>query len=205
MERRHGNAANVTEGHVGTASKVGKLNLERVHVTSKVDQTSRVGKVVDVDGLQVEVLGNVEVLNGVERDTVQAGQTSVGDGDIVGFRDTGSKLKLLQLGQSSPLDATNAAKRAEAQGVESCEAVQLEGGANGTQGRSRERGEVAGTFAAETTGDLLNTVQGKSVGNLFADLNITVEGLAAVVLVGITLAGDLDGLAVTARCIDRLA
>lgn len=202
MERRHGNAADVTEGHVGTASKVGEFDLERVHVTSEVDQTSCVGKVVDVNSLEVGVLCDVEVTNGVERDTAQTGQASVGDGDVVGLRDTGGEVKLLQLGQSSPLDTTNAAERTKAQGVESRETVQVEGVANGTQGRSRQRGKVARTVAAEATGDLLNTVQGKSIGNLFADLNVTVEGLAAVVFVGVTLAGDLDGFAVTARCID---
>lgn len=205
MERRHGNAADVTEGHVGTASKVGELDLERVQVTSEVDQTSRVGQVVDVDGLEAGVLGDVENTNGVKRDTVQAGQTSVGDVDVAGLRDTGREVKLLQSGKSTELDATDLAERAEAQGVELGETLQLEGVANGAQSRSRQREELGSVIAAEATRDLLNTIQGKSVGNIRGELNVTIDLLAAVVLVGVALAGDLDGLATAARWIDQLA
>lgn len=205
MERRHGNAADVTEGHVGTASKVGELDLERVQVTSEVDQTSRVGKVVDVDGLEAGVLGDVENTNGVKRDTVQAGQTSVGDVDVAGLRDTGREVKLLQSGKSTELDATDLAERAEAQGVELGETLQLEGVANGAQSRSRQREELGSVIAAEATRDLLNTIQGKSVGNIRGELNVTIDLLAAVVLVGVALAGDLDGLATAARWVGQLA
>lgn len=196
MERRHGNAADVTEGHVGTAGEVGELDLERVHVTSEVDQTGGLGQVVDIDGLEVGVLGDVEVADLVEGDTVEAGQTGVGDGDVAGLGDTSSELKLLQLGKSSELDATNAAQRAEAEGVETGKTVELEGVADLTEVGGSQRGKVASASAAEATGDLLDGVQGQGVGDLLGNLDVTLEGLAAVVLVGIALAGDLDGLAV---------
>lgn len=205
VERRHGHAADVAEGHVGTAGQVGQFDLQRIHVTSEVDETSGVGEVVDVDSLQVGVLSDIEVTDGVERDTVQAGESSVGDGDVTGLGDTGGEIKLLQLGQSRPFNATDFAERSEAQSVEFRKTVQIEGVFNLRQLGGGQRGEVAGTVDLEATVDLLNTVQGESVSNLVADLEVTVKGLAAVVLVGITLAGDLDGLAVTARCIDRLA
>lgn len=198
VERRHGNAADITESHVGTASEVGELDLERVHVTSEVDETSGVGQVVDVNGLQVGVLGDVKVTHGVEGDTVQAGETGVGDGDIASLGDTGGEVQLLQLGQGRPTDATDAAERAEAQGVEARETIELKGVADGAQGGGGQRGEVASTRAAEATGDLLNTIEGQGVGNLLADLDVTVNSLAAVVLIGIPLAGYLDSLAVTA-------
>lgn len=199
VERRHGHHADIAEGHVGAASQVGQLDLQRIHVTSKIDETSGVGQVVDVDVLQVEVLGNIKVTNGVKRNTFQAGETRVGDGDIAGLGDTGGEIKLLQLGQSRPFNATDFAERSEAQSVEFRKTVQIEGVFNGRHLGGGQRGQVAGTIDLEATVDLLNTVQGESVGNLLADFDVTVKGLAAVVLVGISLAGDLDGLALTTR------
>lgn len=198
MERRNGNAADVTEGHVGTALEVGELDLERVHVTGEVDQASGVSQVVDVDGLEVGVLGDVKVADPVEGDSAQAGQTGVGDGDVAGIGDTSRKVELLELRQSGPLDAAHAAEGAHAQGVETSEAIQLEGVTDGAQAGGSQSGQVASTAGAEATSDLLDTVQVEGVGRFFGNLDVALEGLAIAVLVGISLAGNLDGLALTA-------
>lgn len=205
VERRHGNAADVTEGHVGTAGEVGELDLERVHVTSEVDETGGLGQVVDVDSLEVGVLSDVKVTNLVEGDTVKAGQTSVGDGNVAGLRNTSGELKLLQLGKSSELDAANAAQSAKVESVETSKAIELEGVADLAEVGGSQRGKVASTSAAETTGDLLDVVEGQGVGDLLGDFDITLEGLARAVAVDIALAGDLDGLALTAGCIKTLS
>lgn len=198
VERRNGNAADVTEGHVGTALQVRELDLERVHVTGEVDQTSGVGQVVDVDGLEVGVLRDIEVADPVEGDSVQAGQTGVGDSDVAGLGDTSRKVELLELRQSSPLDAAHAAEGAHAKGVETSKAIQLEGVTDGAQAGGSQSRQVAGTVGAEATSDLLDTVQVEGVGRFFGNLDVALEGLAIAVLVGISLAGDLDGLALTA-------
>lgn len=201
MQRRHGNAADVTEGHIGTTAEVGKLDLQRVHVTSKVDQTGSFGQVVDVDRLEVGVLSDVKVTNLVEGDTVKAGQTSVGDGNVAGLGNTSGELKLLQLGKSLKLDAANAAQRTKVESEETSEAIELEGVADLAEVRGSQGGKVASTGATETTGDLLDVVEGQGVGDVLGDFDITLEGLARAVAVDVTLVGDLDGLAVlTAGC-----
>lgn len=205
VERRNQNAADVTEGHVGTAGEVGELDLERVHVTSEVDQTGGLGQVVDVDSLEVGVLSDVKVTNLVEGDTVKAGQTGVGDGNVAGLRNTSGELKLLQLGKSSELDAANAAQSAKVESVETSKAIELEGVADLAEVGGSQRGKVASTSAAEATGDLLDVVEGQRVGDLLGDFDITLEGLARAVAVDVALAGDLDGLALTAGCIKTLS
>lgn len=200
VERGHGNAADVTEGHVGTAGEVGELDFERVHVTSEVDETGGLGQVVDVDSLEVGVLSDVEVTNLVEGDTVKAGQTSVGDGNVASLRDTSGELKLLQLGKSSELDATNAAQSAKVESVETSKAIELEGVADLAEVGGSQRGKVASTSAAETTGDLLDVVEGQGVGDLLGDFDITLEGLARAVAIDVALAGDFNGLALTTGC-----
>jgi hypothetical protein len=196
VQRRHGNAADVTEGHIGTTAEVEKLDLQRVHVTSKVDQTGSFGQVVDVDRLEVGVLSDVKVTNLVEGDTVKAGQTSVGDGNVAGLGNTSGELKLLQLGKSLKLDAANAAQRTKVESEETSEAIELEGVADLAEVRGSQGGKVASTGATETTGDLLDVVEGQGVGDVLGDFDITLEGLARAVAVDVTLAGDLDGLAV---------
>lgn len=195
LERGDGDTADVTEGHVGTGAEVGQDNLQGVHVTSEVDQTSGVGELVDVDGLQVGVLGDVEGTDSLEGDTIQAGKTSVGDGDTAGLGNTLGEVKGLQLGESSPGDGANAGEVGQAEGGESGETVQLEGVANGAQGGGAERGDVAAAGAAQSTSDGGDTVEGEVTRGALADLDITLEGGAGGVAVKVTLAGDGDGAA----------
>lgn len=187
--------ADVAEGHVGTTGKVGEDNLERVQVTSEVDQTSGVGQVVDVDGLQVGVLGDVESADALERDTIQAGQTGVGDLDIASLGDTLGEVERLELREGGPGDGTDAAQVGQAEGGQGGQTVQLEGVTDRGKAGGGERGEVAGAIARESTGDLVGTVDAQVTREALADLNVTGELRASGVAVGIALAGDLDGAA----------
>lgn len=195
LEGGNGDGRDVAEGHVATAGKVGELDLQRLHVSGEVDQTTGVLQVVHVDGLEGKVLGDVEGTDGLQGDTVEVGQTSVGDRDVVGLGDTLVEVEVLQLGKGSPLDGSNLVERAEAEGGESGEAVQLEGVTNGAQARGSQGAQVVGTVDGERAGDFLDTVDVEVTGDVLADLDVTLEGLAAGVLVGIALAFDRDGLA----------
>lgn len=198
LQGGNGNRADVTEGHVLASTKVGEFDLKTVHVTSKVDEGSSVLQVVYVDGLQVGVLGDIKAADGLERDTVKAAQTSVGNDDAASFCNTLGKIQALELRQSSKFNRANLGERAEAEGSESGKAGQLEGVADGVQRRSREAGHVGSTIAAQRTGDLLNSIELEIAGVGTGDLNITVEGAAAGVAVGIALVLDLDGVTLAA-------
>lgn len=194
LQRGNGNRADVTEGHVLTCAKVGEFDLKTVHVTGKVDEGSSVLQVVDVDGLQVGVLGNIEATHGLKRDTVEAAQTSVGNDNTTSFRNTLGEIQALELRQSSKFDRTNLGERGEAEGSKSGKTGQLEGVADGVQRRSREAGHVGSTIAAQSTGDLLNSIELEIARVGSGDLNITLKGAAAGVAVGIALVLDLDGV-----------
>lgn len=201
MERGDRDSADVAEGHVGATGEVGQLHFKGVQVTSKVDQASGVLQVVDVDGLELRVLGDVELANGVQRDTVQVSQAGVGDRDITGFIDTLGEIKTLKLGQSSPLDRSDTGKRGEAEGGQRGKAIQLESVGNGVQHRRRDGRDVGATRAAEGAVNLLHVVEGNSAREVLVDLNGTLDGRAGGVAVGIALAGNRDGLiGLTAVC-----
>lgn len=91
LQGGHGDRANVTEGHVGGSGEVGELNLKLVPVTSEVNQVGGILQVVDVDGLQVGVVGDLELADSLEGDTVQGGKTSVGDDNITSIGNTGGE------------------------------------------------------------------------------------------------------------------
>jgi hypothetical protein len=204
MERGHGDSADVAEGHVGTTGQVGQLHLKGVQVTSKVNQASCILQVVDVDGLELSVLGDVELTDGVQRNTVQVCQTGVGDRDITGFIDTLSEFKTLKLGQSSPLDRPDTGKRGEAESGQSGKAVQGEILGDGGQQRRRDGRNVGTTSAGEGAVNLLHVVEGNSARDVLVDLNGTLEGLAGGVAVGVALAGNLDSLiGLTTLCADN--
>ena len=198
VQRRHGNIANVAEGHVGTGDQLGKLNLQAVHVASKVDKTGGLLQAIQVNGFQVAVLGDGKVANVVKGNAVQVSQGSVSDLDLVSLGDTLAEVEGLQVGQSSPLDRAHTGKGAHAKRGKGGEAVELELVANGLQTRSRQLSQVAGTLNLKATLDLLDTIQSDGVSSFVGDLNITLQLLAAGVAIGITLARDLDCVITTA-------
>lgn len=65
-QRRNGDGLDVTEGDVLGMGEVGEQDLELLAVTGEVDDVGSVGQVVDVDGLQVLVVLNVEGTDGLQ-------------------------------------------------------------------------------------------------------------------------------------------
>lgn len=198
LEGRNGDGADVTEGHVLTARQVGQLNLQRVEVTGEVDETSGVLQVVHVDRLQLSVLGDIEGLDLLEGDSVQAGETSVGDGDAGGLSDTLAEVESLQVGEGGEGDLVDRGQGAEAEGGEGSQTAQLEGGGDGLQAGAGQGGHVGSTLDGQTAIDLLDAVQVQVTGVVLADLDVTLDGLAAGVAVGIGLVLDFDGITITA-------
>ena len=190
LQGGHGDGADVTEGHVVGSGEVGELNLELVPVTSEVNQVSGVLQVVDVDGLQVGVVGDLELANGLEGDTVKAGEASVGDNNITSIGNTSGEGQRLESGKSLPVDRANGGEVIEAQLSEKSGLVQGEAVGDGHERGGDDAGEGSAVVTGQGTGDLLDAVEGKGTREGGLDGDITADGGAAVKGIGIGLAGD---------------
>ena len=136
LKRRNRHGGDVLEGHVGTGAEVGEVNLEGVVVTREADQVGSVLQVVDVDVLQVTVVLDAEGTNGLQLDTIQVGQTSVGDADIAGLGNTSVEVQGLKLGESLPVDGANGGELGEAEQGQGGETLELPLVTDGFQQRS---------------------------------------------------------------------
>jgi hypothetical protein len=190
LQGGHGDRADVTEGHVGGRLKVGELNLELVPVTSEVNQVGGVLQVVDVDGLQVGVVGDLELADSLEGDTVQGGKTSVGDDNVTSIGNTSGESQGLKGGESLPVNLTNGGELSEAKLGEKSDLVQGEAVGDGHEGGGDDAGEGSAVGTGQGTGDLLDTAEGKGTGEVRLDLDVTTDGGAAVKGIGIALGGD---------------
>lgn len=91
VEGWDGNAADVAESHVGSSSQVGEFDGQRLVVASEVDQTSALLQLIHVDRLQVRIVCDIEVTDGVEGNSLQGGKASVGDADMTSGRNASSE------------------------------------------------------------------------------------------------------------------
>lgn len=187
LEGRNSDTRDVTEGQALSTLQVGELNVQLVVVSGEVDQTSSVGEVVEVDHLEGVVVLDVEVTDGLQGETIQAGQTSVDDADVANLGNTLAEVKGLQLGESLPVDSTDRAELAEAELREAGEASKGEVLANVGKGVGAERGDVLTTATLQATLDLLDTVQGQFAGEGVLNGDITANGGAAGEAIGIGL------------------
>ena len=196
LEGRQGDSRDVLESHALTSAEVGEVNLEGVEVTGEADGVGGVLQVVDVDGLQVTVVLNAEKTNGLEGDTVEVGQTSVGDADITGLGDTLGEAQGLQLGESIPLDAANGVEFGEVEQGEGGKALKLEGVTNAGELGSGDGADVGSLGGLETTGDLLNAAEGEVTAVRLINGDVTLDGGARVDAIGVALGLDLGVTAV---------
>lgn len=196
LEGRQGDSRDVLEGHALTSAEVGEVNLEGVEVAGEADRVGGVLQVVDVDGLQVTVVLDAEKTDGLQRDTVQVGQTSVGDADITGLGDTLGEAQGLQLGKSIPLDATNGVEFGEVEQGESGETLKVEGITNAGEGGSGDGADVGTLGALEATADLLDTAEDKVTAVGLVNGDVTVDAAASVDAIGVALGLDLGVTAV---------
>ena len=187
LKRRNRHRGDVLEGHVGTGAEVGKVNLEGVVVTREADEVGSVLQVVDVDSLQITVVLDAEGTDGLQLDTVQVGQTSVGDADIAGLGNTSVEVQGLELGESLPVDGADGGKLGEAEQGQGGETLEVEVVTDGGKGRSSDRADVGGTAGDDATGDLLDTAEGEITAVGLLDGKVTLESGARVDAVGIAL------------------
>lgn len=190
LQGRHGDAANVAEGHVAGSAQVGEVNLKLVVVAGEADQASGVHEAVDVDRLKVGVVEDLEQTDGLQHDTIEVGETSVDDGDIAGISDTGGEDQGLELGKSLPEDGADRGECGEVELGEGGEPVQLERVADRVERGGNDASDVRTTLAGQAAGDLLDAVQGEVAREGIVDGHITAEGRAAGNGVGIALGRD---------------
>lgn len=190
LQRGNRDAGDVAEGHVGTSAEVGELNLESIVVTGEVDQIGSVLQVVDVDLLEIAVVLNLELVDGLQGDTVQRGQTGVLDDNIAGLGDTLVEVQRLELGKGVPLDGADGGQLGESKLGQAGKTLQVESVANGSQGGGSDVGDVLTTGADDGTRDSLNTGEGEGAGVGLGDGNITVQLGAGSDTIGIGLVFD---------------
>lgn len=196
LERRQGHGGDVLEGHVGTGAQVGEVDLEGVEVTGEADQVGSVLQVVDVDGSQVTVVLDAKATDGLEGDTVQVSQTSVGNADIAGLSDTLGEGQGLELRKSLPVDRANGIKLREVEQGQGGETIQVEGLADLGEGGSRDGADIGTTRAEKATLDLLDAVKLKVAAVGLVDSDVTLDGGAGVDAIGVALGLDLGITAV---------
>lgn len=187
LQGRNGDGLDVADGQVLGGAQVGEFNLELLAVTGEVDEVGSVGQVVDVDGLQVRVVLNVEGANRLQRDTVQSAQAGVDDGDITNVGDTVGEAEVLETSESFPVDHTDGGELGEFQSGKDGGLDEPEVVADRLKGRGNDAGEVGGIVGSDAALDLLDTIQVKGTGEGFVDLDITVDSGAAGKAVGIAL------------------
>jgi hypothetical protein len=198
LERRHGHSRDVLEGHALTSAEVGEVDLEGIVVTGEADGVGGVLQVVDVDGLQITVVLDAEETDGLQGDTVEVSQTSVGDADITGLGDTLGEAQGLELGESIPVDAANTVKLGEVEEGDGGETLKVEGLADAGEGRGSDGANVSTLVASEATGDLLDTAQGKVAHERLVNGDVTLDGVASVDAIGVALGLNLGITAVGA-------
>lgn len=81
---------------VSSGLEVGQADLEVCRVGSEGQSTSDIAQVVHIDLSQVSIVIDVHAGDGLELDARQAGQSSIGDLDIVCATNTGTEVKGLQ-------------------------------------------------------------------------------------------------------------
>ena len=199
LEGRQRDRGDVLEGHVGTGAQVGEVDLEGIVVTREADQIGGVLEVVDVDGPQITVVLDAESTDGLESDTVEVIQTSVGDADITSLSDTLGEGEGLELRKGLPVDGTNGVELGEVEEGQGGESLQVEGLADRGERVSADGADVRATGANQTTGDLLDTAELEHAAVGLVNLDITLDGGAGVDAVGIALGLDLGITAVGCR------
>lgn len=195
FERRQGYSRNVLEGDALSSAEVRKLHLKGVVVSGEGDFLAGVLQFVDVEGLQVTVVLDVEDTDGLDRD-FQIIQTSVGDTNIAGLGDTLGEVQGLELGESVPLDATDGIELGKFKKSQGRKPLKIEDIANGSKGFSGDRGDVDTLGTLNATSDLLDSRKLERTAVRLINCDITVDGGARIDAVGVALGFDLGVTAV---------
>lgn len=194
-QRWNRDSTGVTEGHVRGRSEVGEHDLELVAVGRDCQSTSDVLDVVHVDRGQSSVGGQVEVTNGLELDTLQRSQPSVGDADTAGIVNACGEGEGLQVGQSLEDDRANRGEFGERERGQQNDVLQVEVIGNGGEIRSRDRRKVGHTVGDQATREGLNAIECKIIGDRGVNVDIALNSRAGGEGIGIRLRGNVGGRA----------
>lgn len=123
-QRRHADGTAETESHVGGPDQVGKLDLDGLVVVGEGkgirDVTKLHGNLVDVT-----VVGDEQVLDLLDVDTLERPEAGVLDADLLRSLNGGSEAEVLEVGESVPLQGVHLLELGEVDGVEAGELVKV--------------------------------------------------------------------------------
>lgn len=199
LKRRQGNAADITEGHVLGFLQVGEGDLQLLVVAGEINISRDLLHLVDINLLQVNVVGDVEVFDTVQFNTFQGVEEGVGDGNALGLGDTLGEREFVQASKRIEFDGADFLEGVELQAIEVGQTLEGELLADLLELGSAKVGDVGGTVAGQATLDLTDTVEGEFARNRIGDHDIAADlGAAGEVR---TITGAFDGDLVLAACV----
>lgn len=191
-ERGDGDAGDVPEGHVEGVFEVGQADGGVAAVELDVPCTSNLLE-LHLNLVELVVVGDGKLANGLEVDTVQRAELSIDNADTVGPLNTGGEAERRQPGESLPVEATDAAKAGEGQAGQESHVGQAEGLADGLEAAGRKGRKSDSVISDKVTSDCADTVKRDVGADASLDSDATSVGLATAESAGITLVLDGEG------------
>lgn len=190
LQLRHRDVANGPQGDVRGPLELGERDRDLTSVVRDLEVVRHRGE-VGGDVLDVTVVVDIEAVALGKSDAAKRGETSVGDVHIAGLLDTSVELELAELRKGDPVNGANLGELGEAEGVQGVEDGEVEHIADLGERRGRERGQRADVGGVDATGQLLDTIDGDG-GEVTAEVDITVKGLARADAVDVALRGRIE-------------
>ena len=133
-ERRSSETLDTTDLNLLSHLKHRHVNVEVISVEGDLEGTSDVDK-VRIEGCQLGVLGDGEVLNGSQVQATEIANEGIADGNRGSLSNTsGTKSEGAKLAELVHDEVVDAAKRAHLKVGEEVEAIELESSTNGVEG-----------------------------------------------------------------------
>lgn len=137
-QRWHVNSADVSEGHIGGAQKIGEADLQ-VHGVCREEQlVGNILQVVDIDSAEIWVVVDIENPNMLELNTTRRVELGIGDENVGCLLNTLGEVETLQRRQADPVDLIDACEGIELKVGQSGHALQAPGASDGVELVGRE-------------------------------------------------------------------
>lgn len=124
-QRWNADTGNVTEGHVGGPDQVREANIQALSVGIDVEKSGDITN-LSAEGLEAVVVVDVQGVNGVQVDTIEGAQESVGDGNTLGSLNGIGESERWESWKSSPVDGSNLGEVGELKGGQESQVAQSE-------------------------------------------------------------------------------
>lgn len=171
--------ADVAESHVQGVLKVDEGDFEIHMIGREASIAGDVGNLGDISFHQVGVVADFHVANGFQRDTLQVGQVSVGDANVLGLGNTLGEGELLYIGKGFEVESANLGEGVELDGPQLNSTAEHKSVANGSNLGGEQASQVLGAFGGQTAGDFLDAIDyNVSPGDLRSNIKVTLEFLA---------------------------